>query len=808
MCNASDGVVVQQFWRITIRARIRRLAIASVALASSVLLPCLSLMADDASIRKVLPASDWSNIRALYESHRHAAVAVEGGYLARNPGQNWRTRFDGRGFETTPDAGDWSWGLELIDYGREGVERTVTTPFCIDVNAGRVMYDWDATLTEWYINDTRGLEHGYTLHGQPRGRHSNEDWNPTARADLLQFTLAVRGELRPQVSCDGRGVVFLNSNGAAVVHYTGLTVNDATGKSLPAWFEEASDQRSTFDNSSSPSLNEISHLPMLRIVINDEDSVYPLTIDPIAQQAYLKASNTGSGDQFGFSVAVSGDTVVVGAHREDSSATGVNGNQADNSAADSGAAYVFVRSGATWSQQAYLKASNTGTSDNFGYSVSISGDTVLVGAYREDSTATGVDGNQFDNSAEDAGAAYVFVRSGSNWNQQAYLKASNTSVGDGFGYSVAVSGDTVVVGAIDEDSSATGVNGNQSDNAASGSGAAYVFERSGTVWSQQAYLKASNTGTGDIFGISVAVSGDTVVIGANGEDSSATGVNGNQSDNSSLTSGAAYVFVRSGVVWTQQSYFKASNTDAFDEFGISVSVSGDTAIVGAYLEDSNSTGVNGNQSNNSAADSGAVYVFVRSSMDWSQQAYLKASNTGLFDRFGYAVSISGDTAVVGARFEDSGATGVDGIQADESAMDSGAVYVFDRGGATWSQQAYLKASNTGAADNFGATVAVSGNTVVVGAQFEDSNSTGVNGNQADNAADGSGAAYVFVIAICPTLGDMNCDCAVNIGDLPDFVQALVDPANYTGCNILYGDMQPDGNVDGADVQGFVDLLTP
>ena len=129
-------------------------------------------------------------------------------------------------------------------------------------------------------------------------------------------------------------------------------------------------------------------------------------------------------------MAVSGDTVVVGAHGEDSSATGVNGNQSDNSAADAGAAYVFVRSGTTWSQQAYLKASNTGAGDYFGCSVAVSGDTVVVGAYGEDSSATGVNGNQADNSATDAGAAYVFVRSGTTWSQQAYLKASNTGADD------------------------------------------------------------------------------------------------------------------------------------------------------------------------------------------------------------------------------------------------------------------------------------------------------------------------------------------------------------------------------------------
>jgi len=198
----------------------------------------------------------------------------------------------------------------------------------------------------------------------------------------------------------------------------------------------------------------------------------------IAQQAYLKASNTktyyaSSVDDFGWSVAVSGDTVVVGTPFEDSNATGVDGDQSDTSAPNSGAAYVFVRNGTTWTQQAYLKASNT--EHWFGVSVSVSGDTIVVGAPYENSSATGVDGDQSDLSAPGAGAAYVFVRNGTTWSQQAYLKASNTGAGDSFGTSVAVSGDTVVVGAINEKSNATGVNGDESDNSAFDPGAAYIF---------------------------------------------------------------------------------------------------------------------------------------------------------------------------------------------------------------------------------------------------------------------------------------------------------------------------------------------
>ena len=463
-------------------------------------------------------------------------------------------------------------------------------------------------------------------------------------------------------------------------------------------------------------------------------------------EAYLKASNTGATDLFGYSVSLSGDTLAVGAVGEASNTTGVNASQSDNSARGSGAVYIFTRSGTTWSQQAYLKASNTGRGDTFGHSVSLSGDTLAVGASYESSSATGVNGSQSDNSARESGAVYVFTRSGTTWSQQAYLKASNTNAGDRFGHSVSLSGDTLAVGAYYESSSATGVNGSQSDNTERSSGAVYIFTRSGTTWSQQAYLKASNTGRDDLFGYSVSLSGDTLAVGARRESSSATGVDGNQSDNSTTRSGAVYIFTRSGTTWSQQAYLKASNTGAYDEFGSSVSLSGDTLAVGAVGESSSATGVNGSQSDNSEGASGAVYVFTRSGTTWGQQAYLKASNTVTRDYFGSSVSLSGDTLAVGAYIESSSATGVNGNQSDNSATRSGAVYIFTRSGTTWSQQAYLKASNTDAGDLFSSSVSLSGDTLAVGAKSESSSATGVNGNQNDNSAGSSGAVYVRRIA--------------------------------------------------------------
>jgi trimeric autotransporter adhesin len=212
-----------------------------------------------------------------------------------------------------------------------------------------------------------------------------------------------------------------------------------------------------------------------RTLVEPEQTRLQELLPSIAQQAYLKASNTDADDRFGFSVALYHDTLAVGALNEDSS---IPGNQNDNNAPSAGAAYIFVRNGNRWSQEAYLKASTPAFAASFGYSIAISRDTAVVGALGED-------------------AAYVFVRNGTNWTQQAFLRGSNTAVEDDFGSSVAISGDTLVVGAQYEGSSAIGVNGNQNDNGAPRSGAAYVFVRTGTNWTQQAYLKASNTGPGD-----------------------------------------------------------------------------------------------------------------------------------------------------------------------------------------------------------------------------------------------------------------------------------------------------------------------
>jgi len=451
--------------------------------------------------------------------------------------------------------------------------------------------------------------------------------------------------------------------------------------------------------------------------------------------SYLKASNAKAGRRFGWAVALDGNTLAVSAIDEGGSSTGVNGDQEDSDLPRSGAVYVFTLNAGVWSQQAYIKASNTGREEWFGWSVALSGDTLAVGATREKSGT----GEQDDDSSTSAGAVYVFTREAGVWSQQAYLKASNIGRFDEFGWSIGLDGDTLVVGAHQEDGSASGVN-EPSNESALNSGAAYVFLRSGETWSQQAYLKASNTDKDDKFGHSVAISGDTLVVSSELESSSSIGVGDNQDDNSAVAAGAAYVFSRSGETWTQQAYLKASNTGAGDRFGSSVAIDTDTLLVGAVYEDSNGT----DESNNQFGNSGAAYVFIRNGEVWYQQAYLKASNVQISDRFGYRVAISGDKTLVSAYGESSNATGVDGNQLNNTLPLAGAVYVFGRENTAWTQKSYLKQFPSGQGqDGFGNSLAISGDTVLIGANTENSNATGVDGDQTNIKAADAGAAYLF-----------------------------------------------------------------
>jgi hypothetical protein len=440
---------------------------------------------------------------------------------------------------------------------------------------------------------------------------------------------------------------------------------------------------------------------------------YKLRVE--ASIADLKASVPGDRASFGAAVALEGDTAIVGATAESSGATGIGGDPNDTSKPGSGAAYVFTRTSGRWSPQHYVKASNTDANASFGCAAALSGDTLVVGAENEKGAAKGINGDQTNLTGNSSGAVYVYARAGGGWSQTAYVKASNARDLSSFGAALALSGDTLVVGAPGESSSATGVGVDSTDTAAPRSGAVYVFARTNGGWSQQAYIKASNTGTEALFGAAVALSGDTLVVGAYGERSNAKGVGPSSTDTSAKFAGAAYVFTRTAGVWSQQAYIKASNARAYSAFGFSVALSGDTLVVGASLESSAATGIDGDQTSTSKGSAGAAYVFTRTAGVWSQQAYVKASNTRAFASFGESVAIGADVVVVGAPTEDSGGTGVEGDSTSKGVAAAGAAYVFRRGGGTWTQRAYVKSPRTAAGARFATSIALSNDALLVGA---------------------------------------------------------------------------------------------
>jgi hypothetical protein len=374
----------------------------------------------------------------------------------------------------------------------------------------------------------------------------------------------------------------------------------------------------------------------------------------------LLAADGAADDLFGIPVSLSGDTVLIGANQN-----GDNGYW-------SGSAYVYTWSGTTWTQQAKLLASDGAAEDQFGFSVSLSGDTALIGAAWD------------DDNGDNSGSVYVFTRIGTNWTQQAKLLPVDVPAGAQFGISVSLNGDTALIGA------------NRDDNNGVFSGSAYVYTRTGTNWTEQAKLIASDGEAEDRFGYSVSLSGDTALIGS--ED----GDNG-------PNSGSAYVFTRAGTTWTFQAKLHASDAAAGDAFGYSVSLSGDTALIGAWFDQDN------------GVDSGSAYVFTRSGSSWTQQQKLLPSDGAAGDWFSayHAVALDGDTALIGAWYD------------DDMGTNSGSAYMFTRTGTTWTQKQKLTASDGAAGDGFGIAVALSGDTAFIGAALDD-----------DNGHD-SGSTYVF-----------------------------------------------------------------
>lgn len=378
-------------------------------------------------------------------------------------------------------------------------------------------------------------------------------------------------------------------------------------------------------------------------------------------------------DLFGYNVAVSGDTLLVGSYRDAD-----QGNL-------SGSAYVFIRSSSNPTKfdfQQKLVAGDGEAGDFFGISVAIDGDWAAIAALLD------------DDAADNAGAVYLFDRVGDGWTPRTKLTADDAMPSDGFGRSVDIEGDTVVVGASNGDSGVVNA------------GSVYVFTGTGSSWSKQGTLTASDGEAGDSFGVSVSKSGNRIAIGASGD------------DDFGLSSGATYLFVLTGGSWQQEIKLTAADLDAGDQFGLSVSISGETVLVGSPRDDDN--GLN----------SGSAYVFFRTSGGWMMQQKLTADDGTAGDNFGWSVSVDGDTAVIGAQLDDDVASG------------AGSAYVFRRSGALWTQVAKLTASDGAMSDIFGRSVACTESTAIVGAYANDSVDTN------------AGAAYVY---------DLECEGACCVG---------------------------------------------
>lgn len=502
-------------------------------------------------------------------------------------------------------------------------------------NSRRAAAGGDQLVTEWYENRPEGLEQGFTIAARPK---------TARRGSWLGISLEVNGSLRPRQQKSGKGIFLETAEGERVLKYGGLRADDSRGKEMATYMRV--DGRKVM------------------LMVDDQQATYPLSIDPtFASPQQLTASDGQTADFFGTSISISGNTALVGTPQV--SAELGNFNEG------AGAVYIFVNDSGAWSQQQKLTAADGQPGDAFGWSVSVSADTAIIGAP--------VNSN--------LGAAYIFVNNGGIWSQQQKLTASDGQTGDGFGYSVSISGDTAIVGAPP---ATVGTNVVQ--------GAAYVFKSSDGAWSQQQKLTASDGQANDAFSASVSISGDTLLIGA---PQATIGLHGQQ--------GATYVFGSGGGSWSQKQKLTASDGGDADEFGYSVSISGNAALIGAPF-----AGLLKGQP-------GAAYVFVNKGGGWSQQQKLTASDAQEFAGFGGSVSISGGSALVGAPLAMIGGN-----------FQQGEAYIFASNGGSWSLQQSLSESEGQPQDGYGRVVLTSGNTAFIG-----SPGATVGGNQSQ------GAGYIF-----------------------------------------------------------------
>ncbi|RYD64084.1 MAG: hypothetical protein EOP83_10610, partial [Verrucomicrobiaceae bacterium] len=639
-----------------------------------------------------MPASEQQSLWSAFSEARRsiqtltpheAALERNWGvhHFAQNPGQRLTARFLDQGARVESGRGDVGWSATFTSPGLPAATEVTATGTKIEYLRGAV--------TEWFNNQPEGFEHGYVVH------------RPLDTGEELRVSVQVDG-LQVDVSPESPGSMHLSDqHGEPRLCYDKLLAWDDAGAPLPARMEAGPGG--------------------IDLVIGVATARYPVTIDPLIssleQKLLPEISGDGSeSDAFGVAVSLDGDTALIGASLSDTptgsysgyayvftrsqnvwtlqarvtgadtndndrfgSSVSLEGNSAvigspldDPRGSNSGSAYIFVRSGTTWSQQAKLVPPDGASNDTFGEDVSLSGPLVLIGA-ESDGTAAG----------NEAGSAYVYVRGGSSWSLETKLEPDDPTASDYFGSSVALDGETAVVGArLDDD------RGN-------GSGSAYVFTRSGTMWTQQAKLTASDGTAGDALGVSASLAGDDLILGA-----SQDGVNGSNS-------GSAYVFTRSNGVWTEQAKLLPSDGTSTTLFGASVAVEGNVALVGAPWQSSLT---------------GGAYIFTRSGSTWQQTVKLTASDKASGANFGNSVAISGETALVGAASGDTVLSGP-----------TGGAYVFQRVSGSWSETAKLSLGGDGASgDRFGGSVAIQGNRAVIGAS-------------GDNTAAGSdvGSAYVF-----------------------------------------------------------------
>jgi len=499
-------------------------------------------------------------VRLIPESRAGRTENLGYDFYALHPKQNMTTRFGSQGVQfvssnrtyTEDDIKNpttaWQAQMRLLAFAGEEVFQGAK-PEKSEQRSSLVEFHHSPELIEWFDNGVEGIEHGYTIAARPSNLSDGEDV-------LFEVTLDGLQASDRKLDDGSQSLIFMDGD-REVLSYSKLLVVDAHGKELPATMRSSE--------------------AGFTLAYNDASAVYPVTVDPLIvnEEANLNRGGSFANDHIGYSVAISGNTVVIGAPDDDDGglnsgsafvfvrsgsnwslqgklnadfadagdlfgySVAISGDSVAISATgdDFGSAYVFVRSGSTWSQQGRLTAADADSDDQFGVSVAISGDSVVVGADRDEEKGF------------DSGSAYVFVRSGSTWSQQSKLTATDDrNYRSFFGRSVAISGDSVVVGASLNTHGCIGA-----------AGAAYVFVRSGNTWSQQAKLTAADAGGSNYFGGSVAISGSSVIVGATGY---GTGASAGGS-----SSGAAYVFVRSGSSWSQQVQLTAGDAAAYDHFG-------------------------------------------------------------------------------------------------------------------------------------------------------------------------------------------------------------------------------------------------